>query len=410
MINSKKKPIIIKESSPRIQISCDSESDENLISEILEFSNILQNLNIPSRKWFNGKNWIFERVNIFIYIKNSEFKSFEISGSQALYYYYASCNIEEKNKDQIDRLHCYEVTKNDLQIFENFFKSITTIQFCSFKNIWFHQFPLNICKQSNLKRISFYSCRIDEFPDEFKYLSSLEKFEMEFSWANMPISFANCKNLKKIEFIEACLIDKFPDDIGNCKNLKKIIYHENNSKCLEINNLKVQKNEKFGLKTLPSSIGKIPNLTHIELDNCDKLQALPEELAYFPWKSILLNNSGELMKNEKNFPKPLRDSVYIDWEYSNRNNLFYFQSEFRKLIKPEFDVIIDRLYPVYEWLPYETLNKILRKYALNEILFLKILEKWAEETHNKETKKLFYDFITKNSPKIKQNNGDMLFL
>ncbi|MHA1902003.1 MAG: hypothetical protein ACTSW5_13985, partial [Promethearchaeota archaeon] len=121
-------------------------------------------------------------------------------------------------------------------------------------------------------------------------------------------------------------------------------------------------------------------------------------------------NSGELMKNEKNFPKPLRDSVYIDWEYSNRNNLFYFQSEFRKLIKPEFDVIIDRLYPVYEWLPYETLNKILRKYALNEILFLKILEKWAEETHNKETKKLFYDFITKNSPKIKQNNGDMLFL
>ena len=392
---------IVKEKDPNIIFWYDAQTD---IKTFSKYSKILKQLNIPARKRHNNKEWIYEQVKISVSFRENQPIHFSFDGTENFPRpYYASLHIHENNKNQFDRTRCYEVKQNDIKIINTFFEIASTIKSVMLYMIWFHEFPSEICNQSNLDGFNFHSSRIDKFPDNFKDLSNLKRINMEFSWVKMPNSFANCKKLEKLNFREACLIDKFPDDIGNCLKLQELIYAETYH-YQDYLKLSSQIGDKIGITTLPASIGKIPNLTKIELSECFNLRSLPEELAFFPLKHIHLRNSGHLMKNETYLPKSLVDSVLIYWDYLGQ---FDFKNNKNVKKNLNFDQIIDRLTPVSECLQTNVFSKLIWNFPKKKNNIIRILEQWAEKTNNQETKKIFQDFINKISPKIKISQGNL---
>ena len=303
-------------------------------------------------------------------------------------------SLKSDIKDELDRTRCYEVKKEDIKILREFFELSSSIKGCMFDRIWFHEFPTFICSSPNIDGFNFHSCRIDNFPDNFKNMPNLEAIIMKYSWVKMPNSFANCKNLRKIDFSEACLIDKFPDDIGNCLKLQKLIYAE------AYMDIPTQARKKIGITTLPPSIGKIPNLTKIKLTGCVNLRSLPEELAYFPLKSIILDNC--MIREESQFLKSVGKNVLINW-YNLAASYFDNAGE----IKYDFDLIIERLSNVYECLEINVLEMLIWKFPKKKIQIIRILEQWEEKTSNLEIKRSFKYFIAKYSPKIEIPKGKL---
>ncbi len=396
------KPIMIKEKNPHIIFHYDNHTK---IKTLSKYSKILNQLKIPQRKWHNSKEWVYEQVKISVSFKENQPIHFSFDGSENFPRpYYASIHISKTDKDDSDRIQCYEVKQKDIKIFQRFFEISPSIKSIMLYRIWFHEFPSCICTLSNLNGFNFHSCRIDKFPNNFKDLSNLKSIYMEFSWIKMPVSFANCKNLETINFREACLIDKFPDDIGNCLNLQELIYNESSS-FQEYINLPPKIRDKIGIKTLPASIGKIPNLTKILLRDCVNLRSLPKELAFFPLKHIQLYNSGHLIKNETNLPKSLVNYVLIDWYYGN----FVFRNRGNRKKNLDFEQIIEHLTLFYEYLQPNVLTELFSNFREKKIEIIHIFEQWAENTPNINTKKIFLEFINKISPKVEISQG-RLFL
>lgn len=394
---------IVKKANPEIIFWYDVQTDLNIFSK---YSKILKKLNIPPRKWHNSKEWIFEQVKISVIFKKNKLIHFSFHGSKKFPHPYFACkHIYHNKKDELDRSQCYEVKKKDVKIINEFFEIAPSIKGIMLYRIWFHEFPSDICAQSNIEGFNFHSCRIDKFPDIFKNLSNLKRINMEFSWIKMPNSFENCKNLKKINFREDCLIDKFPDDIGNCLNLQELIYREPYS-FRDYHNFPTHVRDKMGITTLPASIGKIPNLTKIYLRDCVNLRSLPAELAFFPLKNIQLYNSGHLIKNESNLPKSLIDFVSIEWYYGD----FEFNNWRTRKKKFDFDLIIDRLSLVYELLETNVLTALISNFREKKIQIIHILGQWAEKTSDQKTKKVFHHFISEIVPKIDLSGGSILFL
>lgn len=388
---------IVKEKDPKIIFEYDSQSDLKTLSK---FSETLKELDIPPRKWHNPQGWVYEQVKIWVLFRKNNPVSFSFDGTEKntfSYPYYASRHIHQDNKDDLDRNRCYEVKPSDIKILDKFFKSALTIKGVGLYNIWFRKFPSTICAQPNIEGFNFHSCRIDKFPDNFKDLSNLKTIHMKFSWIKMPNSFANCKNLRKINFEEACLIDKFPDDIGKCLKLQELIYAE------AYMDIPAKMRYKIGITSLPPSIGKIPNLTKMKLTGCVNLRSLPEELAYFPLKNIWLDNC--MIKKDISLLKSLANHVNITWY--NLARLFF---ENVGKIKFDFDLIIDHYAPFYEYLQSNVFEVLIWNFPEKKIQIIRILEQWAEKTSNQDKRKLFQDFISKISPKFEFSQKEILFL
>ncbi len=384
---------IVKETNPKIFFEYDSQTD---LKNLLKYSKILKELDVQQRKWQYPQGWVFEKVKIVVSFKKNQPIIFSLQGSEKKFPdpYYVSNNIHHKNKDELDRTRCYEVKKEDVKILRLFFEISPSIKGCMFERIWFHEFPIFICSSPNIDGFNFYSCRIDKFPNNFKDMFNLETIHMKFSWVKMPNSFANCKNLRKINFEEACLIDKFPDDIGNCLKLQKLIYAESYM------DIPAQARKKIGITSLPPSIGKIPNLTKIKLTGCVNLRSLPEEIAFFPLKSIILDNC--MIRDEQKFLKTVGKNVLINW-YNLGASYFDNTGE----IKFDFDLIIERLSPVFECLETNVFEMLIWKFPKKKKLIIRILEQWTEKTSNLEIKRKFQDFVSNFSPKIEIPKGKL---
>ena len=400
----KQSSIVIKKNNPRIIFYYDDRTDLNMMTK---FSNILKQLDIPTRKWHNNKKWIYDKVLISVSFKENKGIKFDIRGSEENFPrpYYASMGTHEIFKDDVDRTRCYEIAQEDISIFAKFFKNTPYIENVVFYRVWFHEFPSSICSLSHLRNIEFYSCRIDKFSDNFKNLSNLENIYMEFSWAQMPNSFANCKKLRKIEFREACLIDKFPEDIGNCLNLQELIYRESLS-YEDYQALPVQIRAKRCITSLPKSIGDIPNLTKIILKNCVNLSSLPKELALFPWKKIRLDNSAHFIEIDTLLPPPLKDYVLIEWDYGE--NFYFYNINKRKI--PNFEQLIDLISPLYEILHIKALLGLIKTFPNRTLQIMRILEQWSDNLSVQKNKKKFQDLIDRMSPKVDTPQGNKLYL
>jgi hypothetical protein len=373
---------IIKKAKPKIVFWYDSQTDIRTFSK---YSEILKQLNTQVKITVSFK----ENLPISFSFKGGENNSYS-------YPYHVSSHIHQDNKDELDRKYCYEVGQKDILILNKFFeKTPRSIESVRFYNIWFHEFLSCICTQNKLKKLTFHSCRIDNFPDKFKNMTNLEDILMRYSWVRMPNSFANCKNLRKIDFSEACLIDKFPDDIGNCQKLQKLIYAE------AYLDIPAHVRKKIGITTLPPSIGKIPNLTKIKLTGCVNLRSLPEELAFFPLKSIILDNC--MIRDEQKFLKAVGKNVLINW-YNLGASYFDNVGE----INFDFDLIIDRLSPIFECLEPNVFEMLIWNFPNKKNLIIRILEQWAEKSSNLEIKEKFQNFISNFSPKIEIPKGRLL--
>ncbi len=129
--------------------------------------------------------------------------------------------------------------------------------------------------------------------------------------------------------------------------------------------------------------------------DCVNLRSLPKELAFFPLKHIKLYNSGHLIKNKTNLPKLLVNFVLIDWYYGD----FDFRNRRNRKKNLDFDLIIDRLTPVYEYLQFNVLTKLISNFRQKKIQIIHIVEQWAEKS-DRGTKKKIQDFIIEIARKL----------
>jgi hypothetical protein len=144
------------------------------------------------------------------------------------------------------------------------------------------EFPLEITKLTNLKRLCFSAPSITKVPKEISNLKTLQVLNLGSALNNLPESIKELKMLHTL-FLQENNISLIPESIGNLNSLKVLQLSRNKINTLPKSFWKLKKLTTLYLRNnpiniIPENIGKLESLERLELDECDNITSLPSSL------------------------------------------------------------------------------------------------------------------------------------
>ncbi|XP_034675535.1 disease resistance protein RPV1-like isoform X12 [Vitis riparia] len=159
--------------------------------------------------------------------------------------------------------------------------SLETLILASCSNL--KGFP-EIKDMENLKRLDLRKTGIEELPSSIGHLKALK--HLDLSWCqnlvNLPESICNLSSLKTLILAGCSNLKGFPEIKDDMENLKRLDLGET------------------GIEELPSSIGHLKALQHLDLSRCKSLRSLPESICNLSSLETLIL---ERCSNLKGFPE-----------------------------------------------------------------------------------------------------------